>query len=787
MPKLQRLRRSGTLRLPAAIGVGLLLLAITGLLVADWYPALPADSKKTFIGTTACLQCHQEQGKHWTGSHHDLAMDLATDETVRGDFGDQQITHHGITTRLFRDGQRYMVHTEGPDGEMADFEVKYVFGYEPLQQYMVEIQPASETGAIGRVQVLRVSWDTQRETWFYLNPPDVNEKLHPDDPLHWTGTAQNWNQMCAECHSTNLQKGFSIESDSYATTFTDIDVGCEACHGPGSLHAQIADSKRLFWDRRHGKGMISLADLDAHGSVDTCAPCHSRRAHVFPDFVAGDDYFDHYSPQLLSPTTYYPDGQILDEVYVFGSFIQSKMYHKDIRCTDCHDPHSNRLKYNDNRLCTSCHQHNQAKYDAPGHHHHPVGSKGASCVECHMPATDYMHVDFRRDHSFKVPRPDLSQRLGTPNACTGCHLNDANMGAEKRASLPHYSDCLQAARDGDDDVAAALKRLDGWAARTCQSWYGKHSADRKSEFATEFQDAWEMKPHSSQALGRLARDMTLPGMIRASALSWLERYPPSDGIASARKAMKDRDPQVRAAAVRYLGRLAPSQAASSIIPLLTDESRIVRIPAALALAGGPTAVLTSAQRSAMEQSLKEYRTMLHDDGDTIQAHVNLALLAEKLGDMPSAESSYRNAIRLHPHVAGPRSNLAALVERVGRTDDANELRKQELPLLARDAKLAPNNANVQYQVGLAYFLDNQLNKSESFLRRAVKLQPHVSEYSLTLSLFYRKQRRYDEALEQIEQLRANEPTNGMFLQLQREIQAERAQTRPSAPASKSSP
>ncbi|MCH7599357.1 MAG: hypothetical protein IH973_06340, partial [Myxococcales bacterium] len=199
----------------------------------------------THLGGAACAQCHPKEAREWTGSHHDLAMQPANESTVKGNFNDASHTHQGITTLFFRRGPKFMVHTEGPDGKLSDFEVKYVFGVEPLQQYMVEFDRPADMpkDQIARLQVLRISWDTENKRWFYLSPPDVDEKLSPDDDLHWTGIAQRWNTMCAECHSTNLQKNFDAERRVYRTTFTEIDVSCEACHGPGSTHIQLAENK----------------------------------------------------------------------------------------------------------------------------------------------------------------------------------------------------------------------------------------------------------------------------------------------------------------------------------------------------------------------------------------------------------------------------------------------------------------------------------------------------------------------------------------------------------------
>src|SRR5690606_24502038 len=217
----------------------------------------------------------------------------------------------GVVSRLFRDGERYMIHTEGPDGEMADFEIKYVFGVSPLQQYMVEFDRTDDMAdsEIARLQVLRISWDTLAKKWFYLPPPDVKEKLAPDDDLHWTGIAQRWNNMCADCHSTNLRKNYDPHSGRYRTTFSEIDVSCETCHGPGGAHVKLASSRSLFWDRKLGYGLPDLKSTDNNVQIDACAPCHSRRRIVHPDYRPGQSLYECFANEPLQETTYHCDGQ----------------------------------------------------------------------------------------------------------------------------------------------------------------------------------------------------------------------------------------------------------------------------------------------------------------------------------------------------------------------------------------------------------------------------------------------------------------------------------------------
>ena len=501
------------------------MLLVAGGVLADYWSAKPQGIQPSFVGRSACIDCHQAEAEKFHGSHHDLAMDLATDETVLADFNDAEIEHDGIVSRMFRDGKRFMVHTEGPTGEMEDFEIKYVFGVTPLQQYMVEFDrsPDMRPDEIPRVQVLRISWDTKNKRWFYLRPPDVADKLEPDDPLHWTGIAQRWQTMCANCHSTNLKNNFDPATQQYHTTFSEIDVSCEACHGPGSLHIELANTKSIFWDRNYRYGLAELKGSDTEPQLQTCAPCHSRRGLLDESFHAGDLYTDHYNLETLGRETYHDDGQIKDEVYVYGSFIQSKMYHKGIRCTDCHDPHSLQLIHPGNETCTSCHQHAAGKYDVPSHHHHKPGTPGASCVNCHMPETTYMEVDPRRDHSLRIPRPDLSVKLGTPNACSRCHVADQlpKLAEDMREQYAEkeYADWLLAAEQGEESISDAIQATDQWCDEACETWYGE-KRQKPYHFAEPLHAFRSGQPDSLEGLvDMIQRPLdSVPEIAKATAL-----------------------------------------------------------------------------------------------------------------------------------------------------------------------------------------------------------------------------------------------------------------------------
>ena len=381
--------------------------------------------ERTYVGSGICAGCHQQAYESWLGSHHRLAMLPAGGAAVVADFEGTSFAHGGVRTDFERRDGRFVVRTDGPEGALGEFDVRYTFGVEPLQQYLLELEG-------GRLQALGIAWDTVGERWFHLQPVDG---VDHEDPLHWTGPAYTWNFMCADCHSTGVRKGYDPENDAYNTEFVEVSVGCEACHGPGSLH--------VAWASQDGRGYPSgdraglsesgadIVRLDAQAEqIDSCAPCHSRRAQLADGYTPDRPFLDYYLPSLLEPGLYEADGQVHDEVYVYGSFLQSRMYARGVTCGDCHEPHSAELLANGDALCTRCHNEaghpdfptlRLADYDTSDHHLHSSGSEGSRCVSCHMPDRTYMMLDDRRDHGLRIPRPDLTVALGIRNACNGCH------------------------------------------------------------------------------------------------------------------------------------------------------------------------------------------------------------------------------------------------------------------------------------------------------------------------------------------------------------------------------
>lgn len=757
-----------------------------GYFVADYLTGLPEDVERNYVGRESCIACHQEQAALFTDSHHDLAMDVANESTVLADF-DFTLEHHGLRSRMYRDGERFMVRTDGPDGEMADFEVKYVFGVFPLQQYMVEMpqsSPAKE-GSVGRLQVLRESWDVEEERWFYLNPPDVDERLDGDDPLHWTGITQRWNTTCAQCHSTNLQKNYHVSSQSFSTTFSEIDVSCEACHGPGSLHVKLANAASPFWDRNHGFGLAKLKTESNIPQVEMCGTCHSRRREFHPGFVAGSRFDDHFACDLLVDPIYHADGQIRDEDYVYGSFKQSKMFHQGIRCSDCHDPHSTKIKFKGNDLCTSCHQHPAGKYDSPAHHHHQVGSPGSMCVECHMPETTYMAVDPRRDHSLRAPRPDMSLKYSTPNACTGCHLEPQNLSPEKQQNVSQYLDWIRLAENGDEEIRSELERVDKRMAEAVVQWYGESSPTRTDSYYERFAKA--RTSDDNQTGIELVTDREVPAIIRASAAFQIADDSSEESLKAALKAIQSREPELVFAAMLRVetelvrlfripdpdsdSRVKLRQLVKELCGLLKSDMRFVRMNAARVVATLPPQYkglyLLDDDLEAFASAFKELEDSTLLDSDRANSHLSLASLYEMLGQMDRAEESYRTAISVEPNVSGARVNLAVLLEQKTQVlrsqamamaqqgerekfqslmqnvqslgQQAAQLRKEEHRLLAVDVKRAEGLSNthlLHYRYAMSCYLQKEFELTEKHLKIALSQQPDSQDYLAALVAFY---------------------------------------------------
>jgi predicted CXXCH cytochrome family protein len=655
----------------------------------------PAQAAATFVDEQRCIDCHKEAAANWRGSHHEQAMADATDTTVLADFDDTSFTANGVTTRFYKRGGKFFVHTEAANGEMAEFQVRYTFGVTPLQQYLIARDQ-------GHIQCLTIAWDTERKRWFSLYP---DAAIAHDDALHWTGALQRWNSMCAECHSTGLRKNFEPTTASFATTWEAINVGCQACHGPGSAHVSWAQHKETYGRAEEIENYALVTDPGAD-QFDVCARCHSRRGNITAVYQHGESFFDHYELELLRPGRYHVDGQILDEVYVYGSFMQSRMHAAGVQCTDCHDAHSARLRTTGNGLCVQCHNPagnprfpslRKANYDDAGHHFHPAEKPGSQCVDCHMAERTYMGVDPRRDHRFHTPRPDLSIKLGVPNACTQCHN----------------------------------QKTDAWAA---------------AEISKRFPDARRPNFAETLARGRRAEATALPALlalvanadeaaiVRATAVEQLRPFGKA-AVPGLRAAADDLSPLVRTAAARASYGLPAAHRVRLIAPLLSDPFRTVRHAAAVALADSDPADLVPGDRTQLAALIAECRQQLRNGSDLPGGAFGLAILEERLGNTDAAIVAYQRALSLDDGYLPAAANLANLYSRLGRNRDAE-------PVLRRALARVPAAGDLHYSLGLLLAEEQRLSEALPVLKRATELLPERPRvwYNYGLSLQHLERR-----------------------------------------------
>lgn len=682
-----------------------------------------------FTGTKSCMGCHAEQHQLWQGSHHDLAMQHANKESVLGDFNDSMFIANGITTRFFIKDGKYFINTDGPDGSMRDFEIKYTFGLTPLQQYLVEFPD-------GRVQTLSIAWDTRPKSvggqrWFHLYP---DEHINAGDELHWTGLQQNWNYMCADCHTTNLDKGYNSATNTFKTSWSDMNVACESCHGPGKSHLAWAaldeglkqedismglshllnDRKDIDWviDPGTGTAKRSQAATDNH-EIGVCAACHSRRGQIKSGIESDGLFLDHYRPALLSAGLYHSDGQIQDEVYVWGSFAQSKMQAAGVTCSDCHEPHSLKLRAKQQQVCSQCHL--PAKFATTEHHHHSLESAGGNCLNCHMPETTYMVVDPRRDHSLRIPRPDLSLEYGTPNACNQCHTDrNTEWAASEFAEL--WPDVTEP-----------------W-----QNWTRALTLARTGE------------PQAEIALIKIIRDQDKPAIARATAISELRPFlsPLSGQVLQV--ALTDNSPLVRFAALGVLDALPLENRYQFASKLLNDPVRLVRTEAARVSAPAMRTQLDVTEREVLQSVLQEYMDTQNENAERPESQLNLGNMYSQTGNTIEAEKAYRQAAKLDPKFGPAYANLADLYRAQGMDQFAGKVLKEGIGEL-------PEDATLYHALGLLQARSQQMSLALESLKRAAELQPERTRYSYVYGVALNSTGNTAGALQVLEQAYANHP------------------------------
>lgn len=681
--------------------------------------AISKAKHTAMVDEQSCQSCHSAQVQAWQGSHHHLAMQLPSEQTVLGDFNAVTFKSAVETTKFFRKEKEFWVRTPGPDGVPADFKVAYTFGVEPLQQYLLALPG-------GRYQALGVAWDTQKKHWFHLYP---GQKIDSAHPLHWTKTAQNANYMCIECHTSGFKRNFNAAQNSFASHWQALGVGCQSCHGPASEHLEWAKHQDTSLARK-GFEQPLLSQATPTQQVETCARCHALRAPLGDGYQHSNRLLDDYQPSPLNSTQYEVDGTIKGEVFEYGSFTQSKMFAKGVTCTNCHNPHSGALKLAGNAVCTQCHNATgttaapgvdgtglQAKnYDSPEHTKHAPGSSGAECVACHMPGQFYMVNDFRHDHSFSVPNPEQSKALATSDACAVCHQGK------------------------QQDIRAQFAR-----------WYPQ-AIPKDGGYAAALHKARTGAAGAAVALHAQLARTDLPAIRRAALLVELANYPAQQALSVLQSALQDSDPQVREAAVRTIPALAAApQVGQALTPLLGDPVRAVRLAATWELAQQPAEARQGIALTLWQQKISEYEQVQLGLLERGEANLNLAGLYQMSGRTAEVEAALRRAVQSDPDFLPGVVSLAQWLE-AAHPQEARHLLQETL-------RRHPDEAMLYHAQGLALVRARQYVQAIEAFGQADRLAPYNPQYGYVLAIALYDQGHSAQAIAQLQKVLKRQPQN----------------------------
>ena len=683
-----------------------------------------------YVGDKNCVACHQDEVDLWKGSHHDLAMQVANEETILGDFNNVETTIDGVSYLFFKKDSDFMVRIKEIDESIKEYKITYAFGVTPLQQYLVDFEK-------GNKQVLRITWDVIKSEWYHQYKDDT---IDPNDWLHWTNGAQNWNTMCAECHSTNLKKNYSIEEDSFNTTYSIINVSCESCHGPAEKHLSWAENDPENLD------MHILSGTNQTDQLNVCASCHARRVKLTENLIPGTKFEDQYMVQNLTTNYYHGDGQIEEEDYVYGSFMQSKMFDEGVKCNDCHNSHSLKLKLDGNKLCLQCHV--PTKYESEDHYFHIKDTEASLCINCHMTGKDYMGNDFRRDHSFRIPRPDQSEKYGTPNACTGCHTDKSNQWADKVISdkfgetrIDHFSDHMLLSSQLHLSQEQR-KDLDAFINNTTYPEIARSTVIENLNFST---------PEQFEVLLTSLKDSS--AIVRYNSLMKFRSFPPQQRLPIALEHMKDSIKLVRIAAAQLVIGLEENTLNGM------DKSNFISTRGELETMLFSNADFSSGrmqlgdyylQNNDIKTAIKHYEMALKKDSLLLPVFSNLATAYSMNNDTDKAFSTLDKWIQLDPSNGRPHYLKGLLNFENNNPDEAVFELNKAIQLDPLDTRSIYNLATYYYQGKL------DLKMAENYINSALKIAPNNPDFKYLLALIYKDQGKVRQGQLILDELRANQ-------------------------------
>lgn len=664
----------------------------------DLKPSGPAPSD--YLGSNACAKCHDVAHTQWKNSLHIKMTKPVAEATIVGDFRDGTTfaDHDRAYTFGRKDGRPFVSVSFGGRAPET-FMVDYTLGAKRYQGYLSMLPE-------GRIYVLPIFWHVASKRWV-----DWKEITPIPDGEH--DIRQIWNINCFNCHGTNIVQGYDVNEKKYRSTWTEMGIGCEACHGPGREHVALMEawekdplSKPAYDNSSKNRRLSDTLKIFSPRSseprrvFETCAYCHGNKKNVFVGFRGGDAYADFALPLLMSEPIpdydlqgeFWPDGRPNrfnrpQALTLSGCFKAGA-----IACTSCHVAHGSRnefsLKVNINQgrngdsLCTQCHTHRTfAGAALKDHTFHPPDSAGSRCISCHMSDVNWRLLIRRRDHTFQPPVPENTTQFGIPNACTTCHDQRSPEWAatqmtqwwgddDRRKKAASLADTMYRAGSSDMTTLPALARL---AVDRSQGLFIRASAaDSISRLISESRSGVRQRGGSIQTQTSFgdrsnARGTAVerPSNVRGTAVITPVIVNAMIGAAD------DPEPIVRAAAVKALGIIGdPDRALGPVLARLVDRARVVRARAAEVLESFGVIELPGRAGEALRRAQDEHVAGLLSFPDVASLQASRGWFEAQRGRVSAAHEALDAAVALEPDYAYPWVVKGVLFAREGKFADA---------------------------------------------------------------------------------------------------------------------
>ena len=671
------------------------------------------EPARPFSGSKSCRDCHEKFYELWSTSHHGLAMQPYTPALAAAKLAPQtgDVTIGKDRYRAEIGEREGWVRQQGPGGEKK-YPIQHVLGGKNVYYFLTPLDR-------GRLQVLPLAYDVHKKAWFDVASSGVRHfPDRRDEALHWTDRMFTFNTTCFNCHVSQLRTNYDLAADTYRTTWAEPGISCESCHGPAGEHIRTMEAGGTGKTSAEIK-IIRTKEFTPAQMNDMCATCHAKLVPMSTSFLPGQKFFDHFDLICLEHADFYPDGRDLGENYTFTSWLMSPCATAGkLDCNHCHTP-SGRMRFEgkeSNRQCLPCHAEQVEK--AAEHSRHEAGTKGSECVACHLPMTRFAAMN-RSDHSMLPPSPAATIAFKSPNACNACH----------------------------DDKDAK------WSDEWVRKW---HAKDYQAEVLRRGRLIDAARKHEWKQLPEMLAELQKKGdaVYKASLVRLLRNCPDGRQWPVLRGLLKDPSPLVRSSAAAALSDRLTPETVAGLLTATGDESRLVRIRAALALAAVPSKQVTDEQqRKSLARATDEFFTAMKARPDDWSSYANVGNFCMERREYAAAVKQFETAYQLEPRQIGPMVNAAVAYSNLKKTDKAEQS-------LRRALEHEPENAAVNFNLGLLLGEKNDLPGAEAALRKAVKADPQMAQAAYNLGLVLAHRDKLDEAIEWCEkahQLRPGEP------------------------------